>query len=476
MPSSTLQTAEGGALHLSELRTQSDLSAELDLLLCSGGGDEVWPNASTRRTADGAGVGPDDAEIWFSSTTATSPGRYGRAAARMALERLAGVDGAPMPLTIWFNGLRSQIAAAAGAPDAAVLLAPSPREAASLARFIATIHFGSIPAEVTVAETESGLAVAHSDAMALRDAEGAPLPQAAIDARALTLARTTFEHSGCVLTYALDLSRSGLAGISRAAARRIRDWAPERALTVVDASDWRLAPGALADDLAAGAMAIVSGSRFLAGPAHCAALIVPASLAAQLDDAAPRFDADAAAARFDVPARLRRLFDGGFEALLNVGLGLRWTAALAEYDRYAAIPEPTCGAILDAFSRKARALAARCAFLDLEPRPLDEDDPLRASILTLFPRDARGRVGWIGANALRAGLALPRPAVAGDAVCHVGAPVRAGGAAALPLSASAPMLADVYARMRAGVSFERAVAPVFRDLKTLFVKWGALAG
>ncbi len=479
-----LQGLDGGRSPLPDIVSSADLSAQLDVLLFSGGGTDAWPDPATGRTLEGAGPGPDDGDIWFSSTTATSAGRHARAAARDALARLSGQTGAPpMPLTLWFNSLRSRIATAVGFPEARVLLAPSPAEARDLARFLATVLLGGKPREIIAAPHECCHLLEPSDGstrhvVELRDAEGAPRPPQRIDARALGFARWSLDEGEPVLVHALDISRTGLGGVSRAAARQIRAWAPERALALVDASEFLAAPRDLAADLADGMMVLISGSQFIAGPAHCAALLLPPGLAAALEAATPRFDPDVTLARFDAPVGLRGLFSGGFDALMNVGLGLRWSAALAELERYLAIPAAMRFTILDTFSRRARAMSARRDFIDLEPRPIDDDDPLRASILALFPRDAQGgRVGMIGASAIRAALALPRPDVAGDASCHVGAPVRVGqGFAALPLSACAPMVSTIAERMARGVSFERAMAPVWRDLDTLFGKWEALAG
>jgi hypothetical protein len=460
-----------------------DIAAQLEVLLFSGGGADVSPSPITGRTPDGCGVGPADGEIWFSSTTATGASRHARAAAADALARLSGRSGAPpMPLTRWFNSLRERIAVSVGFADASVILAPSPAEARDLARYIATALFGQAPVEIVASPEEcSHFAEPLKDhthrVIELRDAEGAPVPPHLVDARALGYARWSIDGNEPLLVHALDLSRSGLGGVSRVAARQIRSWAPRRALALVDASDFRADPRDLAADLADGMMVMISGSQFVAGPAHCAALLLPPAIAEALEAAKPLFDPEISLARFDAPVQLRGLF-GGFDALMNIGLGLRWSAALAEFDRYSAIPRALRFSILDAFARKGRAMAARRDFADLEPRPIDEDDPMRASILTLFPRNPRGgRYGLLGASAIRAGLALPRPGVAGDVICHIGAPVRAGlAAAALPLSASAPMVSDVAARMARGISFERAIAPVWRDLETLFGKWEALAG
>ena len=52
----------------------------------------------------------------------------------------------------------------------------------------------------------------------------------------------------------------------------------------------------------------------------------------------------------------------------------------------------------------------------------------------------------------------------------VGAPVALADRFALPLSASAPLVSDVVGRISRGISFERAFAPVLRDLESLFRK------
>jgi hypothetical protein len=457
-----------------------DLSRQLDMLLASGASapDAIFALGH----APALERGPADAAIWFSSTSSVATSRHARAAAHDALIRLAGEDGYPMPLTPWFNGLRNRIAQALGAPDASVFLTPSAREGRALARFLATALLGRPPVEIVTAPEECGdragaSATGVQHVVELRDADGSPLSSEAVDEQALDQSGRAIDAGEPLLVQALDISRTGLGGVSRAAAKAIRRAARGRALILRDASDFRARPGDLAADLASGLMVLVSGSRFMGGPSPCAALVVPQELARALDEAEPLFDPDLSPARFDAPAHLRHLFAGGFDALMNVGLGLRWTGALADMDRYFATPEQTRDRVLDAFGRKARAMAARREFLDVEPRSIDEDDPLRASIVPLFPRDPRGgRVGAIGAAAIRAALALPRPEIDGDAICHIGAPVATGGGAVLPLAASAPMVADIHARMNRGVSFERAMAPVWRDLDTLFGKWEALFG
>jgi len=450
---------------LPEFFESGNISSQLDVLL--------FEREASHRARAGS-----DADIWFASTGENAFGRRARAAAAEALGRLTGRQGYPSPLAAWFNSLRSRIAASAGAPEASVLLAPSDDDARGLARFVAATIFGRAPVEIMAPVEELG-ARARADAkiLPLRDSDGAPLPADLIDAMAERHARAALEAGASVLLHALDVSSTGLSGASLDWSRALMARADGRAMAVFDASQFRARPGDIAQALRSGIMAIVSGSRFVGGPTHCSALILPAGVAQSLAAAAPRFDPDIAPARLDAPAEFRHAMGDIFDAPMNVGLGLRWTAALTEFDRYRATPRGMREMILDDFGRRARAMAARREVVDVEPRPLDEDEPCRASLIALFPRDPRGgRASFLAASAIHTGLALPRPQSAGDAICHIGAPVRAGQSAILTISASAAMVADVFERLERGISYERAIGPVWRDLATVFDKWEALAG
>ena len=105
-----------------------------------------------------------------------------------------------------------------------------------------------------------------------------------------------------------------------------------------------------------------------------------------------------------------------------------------------------------------------------EPHSLDDEDITRGSIVPLILCDSIGSSTTEEcAASLRTALAtaLDEP---GDAICHVGAPVCLSERFALPLSASAPLVSDIAGRISRGVSFERAFAPVQRDLETVFRK------
>lgn len=469
--------ADGAALAL--------LAPQLDMLLAAGGGARIWPDPASGRTAWGTTSRPAGHEIWFSSTSAQAISQSAWDANLALLARLTrNAHAQPLSLSAWFDDIRLGIARHFAGAQACVLLAATAAQARLFARAIAMrllrrrlVEIASTPAESAHFEAGGGADII-TLSIDLRHPDGEPRERADIDAEALALGEAALESGAALLLHLLDTSKTGLSGISRGAARAIERAAPGRALTLVDACEGRAYRNEIRGDLEHGRMVLVSGSHFSGGPAFCAALLLPAEMAAELaaDNIAP--GAAPAGARFDLPPALRGLFASSAAPPANIGLGLRWAAALCELDAYFRIDPDLRRAVLETFSRKARAMAARRVFLTVEAAvPGAGDDPLRESIVTLIlnaPAGPRAALDYAGA--LRAALARPCPGLAGDAICHIGHPILTGERAALSVSASAPMASAVARRMEGGLAFERAMAPVLRDLDTLFCKWEALAG
>ena len=461
------------------------LAPQLDLLLAAGGGREIWPDPANGRNAFGATVRPAGHEIWFSSTSAQSIGPRAWDETLGALARLTRAPTVPaQSLSAWFDDIRLEIAHAFGAPGACVLLAGDAAQARDYARAIARALLRRPVVEIVTSPAEAtqfllGPMCAEATLVVeLRTTDGDPREQTDIDADALQLTEAALESSAGVLLHLLDTSKTGLRGVSRGVARAVQRAAAGHALALVDASEGRIVGNEVRGDLAHGMMVLVSGSQFIGGPPFSAALLLPPGIVEALLAFQTFPGPWPAGARHDAPRELRNLMSPGFTATANPGLGLRWTAALAEMHDYARIDETLRREILEVFSRTARALAACRAFLTVESPPLDDcDDPLRASIVPLIPLTPRGpRPALEYARAIHAALARPCAGLTGDAICHVGAPVPVGDRAALTLAASAPMVSAVARRIAMGLSFERAISPVLRDIETLFRKWEALAG
>ncbi len=436
-----------------------DLHAQFDLLIASGGGEAIWPDPASGRTASGSALRPAPHQIWFASTDATAPSQHAHQAGLATLTQLLDQDEASnLTLFHWFDSLRGRIAGAFGPPGTQVILAPSIASARDLARAIAWSVHGGPAREISAGGAETHNMGETTD-IPLREPDGRPRETCEINFDALLAARSL---SSPLLLHVLDQSRSGLPGLTRAGADLI---AQERAaITLIDASEMRTAPDCLRWDLEVGRLVLISGSTFLSGHASSAAVLVPACLSARLTHAAPaHLIADAAAQ--DMPPEWRDMFCAKGAARLNIGLGLRWSAALAELDRYLQTPLPLREAILDLFSRKVRARLSRCGLVG-------RIEQGRSGVTPLILNEA----SFADAQCLREALATPTDCV-GDAVCHVGAPMELSkGLVALPLSASAPMVSDVAGRIARGVTFDRAFAPIQRDIDTLFEKlervWG----
>ena len=460
------------------------LAPQLDMIMASGGDALIWPNAISRRTSFGTTTRPAAHEIWFSSTSAQSISRPAWDETLRTLSRLMRKNPSPLSMSEWFDDIRARIAQNFSATTCSVLLMPSAAEARDTARAIALLllkrdlfEIATTPSECANF-SESARPEIRTLIVDMRAATGDPREQSDIDADAVELCEAALESGQGVFFQLLDTSKTGLTGISRGAARSVAQVAPGRTLALVDASEGRTYANEVRRDLAQGMMVLVSGSQFVGGPPHCAALLLPDSVADALTGINDASGILPAMARFDAPRELRHLFAGVETAVANPGLGLRWSAALAEHDEYFRVSDALRRDILETFARKARAIAARCGFLTVEALlPDHTEDPLRESIVALIPlTPARSPKAMQYAEAIRIALAQPCPGLTGDAICHIGHAIPVADRAALPIAASAQMVNDVARRMAHGLSFDRAMTPVLRDLETLFRKWEALAG
>jgi selenocysteine lyase/cysteine desulfurase len=225
-------------------------------------------------------------------------------------------------------------------------------------------------------------------------------------------------------------------------------------LVVVDACQLRCGAADIRADLERGFAVMITGSKFAGGPAFCGALLLPATLAerlAQAEAAGPALAPYSAA--LDWPAALRRPFAAGLSHAANLGLGLRWSAALAEIEAFEAIPPKWRAAMLDDFDRTVRA-------------HIDADRGL-----ALADRSASGAAQGLiaivhtdGADPRAIYEALQR-GEGGARRCHLGQPVAIGASPALRVCASMPMITGAA---------EQGFAGVEADLDEVFRSWARL--
>ncbi len=485
------------------------IESHLRLLLGCGGDERILPDADSGRTRYGTLLVPAPAEISFSSSTASTISERGYASALRVLQRLLD-QGARSRLQLqdWLGLIRAELAALCGSGSTEVVLAASGTDAELIALAIAERLLARPITNIVVAPGETGSGVpkaaaglnflptsclggpvtvgarlagwAGADieaaAVEIRTADGAPRDPAAVDHDVAVLAERALARGRAVLLHVLDTSKTGLSGPSREVAARLAALAPERMLVLVDACQLRCPLELLRADLERGFLVLVTGSKFMAGPPLSGALLLPQSIAARLETAPlpPEGLADYSA-RLDWPERLQETFARELTTTANLGAGLRWTAALAELQRYASIDDGIKAEFLSAFAGEVHRQAALVPGIT----PLDDAShgiSPSASIVPLTIARPDGRPATCSqAQSVQTELRRPLPGHA--RVIHVGQPVEVGHRAVLRICASAPQIGLVAERLADGAEFDEAFAPIAHDLEALFAKLGhVLAG
>jgi hypothetical protein len=298
-------------------------------------------------------------------------------------------------------------------------------------------------------------------AIALRHADGTLRDAVAVDADfAAAVTRCVQAGRRCLLVLA-DASKTGVMAPSMELAAACAARHPGQVEVLVDACQFRLAAESIAAYLARGFMVAVTGSKFVTGPAFSGALLLPPALVQRLR-ALPLAALHAYSSRSHWPAGWAGA--SGLREAHNLGLLLRWEAALAELRAFAAVPahfveaflvrwSGAVGAMLDAdahFERvPVRAPRRDAAGWDAQPSilPFVVRGPLRDGAAR--PLD-RTQAVWLHRELqvpTRAGGALrgPRP----PARFQLGQPVQCGvrgdtPVSALRLCASARMIAAAW--------------------------------
>ena len=460
--------------------------ARLRLLIAGGGDDRIWLDPTTRRNRYGVPATPAPEELWFSSSTACAISPRGWAAAGEALARLT--EPGCHTIAAFFDTLRRRLLALYGAPGAEAVLAASGTEA-ELVTLCLALSLAQRPVAniiVAPAETGSGVPAAASglhflgraslggqvanatrlagwedaavtlETIEIRFPCGALRAQADVDLEAAMKVERAVAGGAFALLHVLDASKTGRPGVSRAAAGQILARHPGQVLVVVDACQLRCAAADVRRDLEQGLAVMITGSKFAGGPAFCGALLLPAEIADRLARAAP---ANAALAPYcavlDWPAVLRRPFAANLAHAANLGLGLRWSAALAEIEAFEAVPAKWRTAMLADFDRAVRALIAASPGLELADHGAATAAPGLVPILHTGGADPRAVY-----QALTSGEGACRP-------CHHGQPVAVGAALALRVCASMPMIT---------AAAEHGFAAIETDLDEAFESWARLRG
>jgi len=211
-------------------------------------------------------------------------------------------------------------------------------------------------------------------------------------------------------------------------------------------------------------------------------LLVPPALLRRIEQLAPPAGLADYSSRLDWPGDLLAKVRLRWANEANLGLGLRWVAALSEMERYFAAPGDLRRGVLTYFERAVRE-RVRCV-AHLHEVSDDGDSAMRQpkGILAFFMTHPDGAPFSLTETAsIHARLRLPcasglSEGAARRLIFHLGQPVAIGPKAALRVCASAALINEIVERMQEGESLDSAFVPWARRLEALFEKWTALIG
>jgi hypothetical protein len=494
-------------------RRNDGLELRLRLLLSSGGDERIWPDPLTGRSRQATTIAPAPEETWFSSSTASTITELGYRAALADLQALLG-RGAKNSVQVhdWMCNVRAELLALYGRAGAEAVLAASGTDAELIALAIAERLLARPITNIVVAPNETGSGVPKAAAglnflatsclggpvpigqplkgwagadievqsVDIRTPDGEPRDAGAVDLDVAKHAERALARGRGVLLHVLDTSKTGLTGPSRRAAVEIAALAPERVHVLVDACQLRCPADLLRSDLDHGFMVLITGSKFAGGPPLSGALLLPEVIATGLRNAPlPPDGLGDYSARLDWPERLQTTFARDLTTTANLGVGLRWTAALAELRRFATVDQRLQERFFGRFEREVRLRASMTPCV----APLGDaahGTVTNPSIVPLAVRRAGGEF-MSAAEVAKVHVAM-REAITNSEtqgaasrlrrIIHVGQPVQLGPRAVLRVCASAPQINSVAEQVAQGAAFEDAFAPISHDLQALFAKLG----
>jgi glutamate/tyrosine decarboxylase-like PLP-dependent enzyme len=372
------------------------LAAPLEQLLRAGGGSRLELDPATGLNIYGCAAQPRPEALAFGSSTASTISAQAYAAANALRRQLieaarAGHLGTAVERAI--AAIRRGILEVCGAADLAgveVVLTPSGTDGEYAALHLTRGGSDRALVNIVIAPEETGsgvLAAAQGRHFArvtpmgaaarpdvpltgldphliqvptvpIRGSDGQPRPLAEIDREVAALVDQAVAAGRRCLLHVLAGSKTGLLAPSFEAAARLRQRHGSRLDIVVDACQMRIAPERIRACLAAGWMVLLTGSKFFGGPPFAGALLIPADVVARAADLAP-LPAGLADyySRPEWPDALQRL-TACLPAGANLGLVLRWQAALWQMLAFQAVPQEQRARIMTELGAAIRASLA----------------------------------------------------------------------------------------------------------------------
>ncbi len=464
--------------------------------LVSGGDDRIVRDPATGMNRYGTPVLPDTKAVWMSSSTASALTPGGYRAAEAALVALNAEERSP---AAWFDGIRGRLLRTFGIAGAEAVLCASGTEAEFLALHAARAILGPYLRNIVIAPKETGSGVLNAAAgqhfsatcvrgdtvvkgdmvdgfdsgpaevcsVSLRDAFGGMRADGDLDAELEMLCADADADGRTILLHALDSSKTGLNGPRRETLARLKALYADRLLVVVDACQLRCTPETVKGHLALGHFVMISGSKFASGPPFCGALLVPPAHVATLRRVRLPHGLGAYTTTQDWPNALRAGLARLNCADHNLGLGLRWEAALHEIEAFYALPKGLRHDVTSAFGAAVTAEVTGHAELRMIADARRLDLPERTIFPIVIGDGTAERAAVLGAR-----LRQAMPGHPGR--YYLGQPVEVGAVSALRVCAGMPLITELSVTVLRGESLHAALMPIRQSLAQLFAKLAVL--
>ncbi|MFI4939781.1 MAG: hypothetical protein ACHP7O_05500 [Burkholderiales bacterium] len=196
---------------------------------------------------------------------------------------------------------------------------------------------------------------------------GEAIPATFLDKQVRDLVTAGVESGSHVVVHAMDHSKLGYSGPSKALLLELKKHFRNKVSIVVDACQMRLDREDIVEYLENELIVIITGSKYFTGPPFSGAILVPENIVRHVLEKGAKLAAgfNLYCAEYDFSPRLRKLVTG-HSGDVNLGSLFRWTAAISEMERYFDIPPLIRIKAVAQFCDRVETLLLDAPFLELQ--------------------------------------------------------------------------------------------------------------
>jgi len=265
----------------------------------------------------------------------------------------------------------SQLFSGASSSPSMIVMVEAGETGSSVPAALQGLHFSdcaALGASVHPGQQVGQFGVSELVNVALREADGNPRAAEDIDREIETLITTACGQNKRVLLVLADVTKTGMIGPSVQCALALRNTFPDQLEVLVDACQFRLTNATLNAYLDQQFLVAVTGSKFISGPSFSGALFFPPEAAIRYRQQTAPAGLFAYSSRADWPASWAGM--DGLQRKANVGLLVRWVAAMAELRAFRSLPDDAINQFVQAFRRAVLTYFDAHSCLTLLPVPV----------------------------------------------------------------------------------------------------------